>query len=184
VQIKNHLIYHPILNGMLKGYYFNSSGFSADQFEIMAFVMPLYVPSDSISLDFGDSLRSPLKRQWWEYKEDRLEQLGHELAVVMNKADRDFLSKISDAECFYHYYRGKKKLSYSFFEAVSYSAAYADLKGSEGDLKDCLAYIKKKEDLDNPYIKKVYENTLLLINGDRKTILSTWEGETRAKLKL
>ena len=115
LECKNHLLYHEIKSGLLRGFCFNSSAFSANQFEIVVFVMPLYVPLDFISLNFGYFLRNPIKRQWWEYDENRLEQLGAELASVINQADQDFLSKIDDVAGFYRYYKKRPKEYFSFF---------------------------------------------------------------------
>ncbi len=181
---KNHLLYHEIQSGLLRGFCFNSSAFSANQFEIVVFVMPLYVPLDFISLNFGYFLRNPIKRQWWEYDENRLEQLGAELASVINKADQDFLAKINDAASFYRYYKKDRKNSFRFFEVVSYSAAYAELAGADDDLKDCLSFIRNKEDMSNNYVRQVYSNTEKLFAGNRKIILNEWETETRKALKL
>ena len=184
LEYKNHLLYHEIKSGLLRGFCFNSSAFSANQFEIVVFVMPLYVPLDFINLNFGYFLRNPIKRQWWEYDEDRLEQLGAELASVINQAEHDFLSKVNDAASFYRYYKKDRKNSFRFFEAVSYSAAYAELAGADDDLKDCLSFIKNKEDMGNIYVKQVYSNTEKLFAGNRKIILNEWETETRKALKL
>ncbi|MDN3583990.1 hypothetical protein [Mucilaginibacter flavus] len=181
---KNHLLYREVNTGLLKGFCFNSSGFAADQFEIVVFVMPLYVPKNFLALTFGYFLRSPNKRQWWQYEEGKLEQLGQDLAVVINQADKDLLSKINNAQDFYNYYKKDRKNTFRFFEAVSYSSAYAGLPDSTEILKDCLSFIKRKEDLNNSYVQEVYHNTEKLLDGNRKAILDEWEMETRKALKL
>jgi len=183
-QFKNHLLYTEIQSGLLKGFYFNSSAFSADQFEIVAFVLPLYVPIDFIGLTFGHFLSNPNKRQWWEYNDNSLERLGYDLAQAINQSQKEFLSKINDAASFYSYYKKDIKKTFRFFEAVSYSAAYAELTDATNLLKDCLSFIKKKEDMSYEYIQEVYNNTEKLLNGDRKAILNEWETETRKALKL
>jgi hypothetical protein len=184
LEYKNHLLYHEIKSGLLRGFCFNSSAFSANQFEIVAFVMPSYISIDFIALTFGHSLRTPNKRQWWEYDEDKSEQIGLELAAVINQAEEDFLSKINDAASFYRYYKKDRKNTFRFFEAVSYSAAYAELAGADDDLKDCLSFIRNKEDMSNVYVKQVYSNTEKLFAGNRKVILNEWETVTRKALKL
>lgn len=181
---KGHMIYSDIQQGLLKGFYFNTSAFSADQFEIVVFVLPLYVPIDFIGLSFGYYLKTPSKRQWWTFKEDSLEQLGQELSNVINQASESFLSKLNNAVGFYNYYKKEKKNTLPFFEAVAYSAAYAELKVADKELKDLISYIEKKENTKIDWVNEVYRNTEVLLMGDRSSILLEWEEHTRKALKI
>jgi len=185
-EIKNHLFYTKVESSILKGIYFNSSGFSEAQFEPMAFILPLYLPKNIISFNYGKNLRTPTQRQWWEYDESRLEQLGSELVFVINLIEDDFLSKINNAESFYQYYKKDKKASFRNFEAIAYSAsaAYAGLKNAKEELNDLMVFLKKKEDLNNEWVNEVYKNTEKLLNGDMSAIFQEWESQNRITLKI
>ena len=138
-QLKNGLIYNDVKErGLLKSFCFNSSAFSATSFEIVVFVLPIYIPKEHLALTFGHFLRTPTKKQWWEYDENQLDQIGKALANVINQSEKEFLVKISNASDFYSYYKKDKKNTIRFFEAVSYSAAYAELGAGDEELKSFL----------------------------------------------
>ncbi|MDN3583992.1 hypothetical protein [Mucilaginibacter flavus] len=183
-KVKNHLLYAEITSGLLKGFYFNSSGFSADQFEIVTFVLPMYVPKDYVILSFGYFLPNPIGRQWWNYTEDKLEQLGEDIANVVNQAEKSFLNKINNAADFYNHYKSNKKKEIPFFEAVSYSAVYGELAISDEELNGFISYLKKQKEIKFDWVQEVYHNTEKLLAGNRKEILAGWEMETRKALKL
>lgn len=184
-QYKDHLIYSEIASGILKGFCFKSSVYDKDIFELTAFVCPLYVPKKHLGLSFGDMLRDPDKRQWWNYDETQVEQLNQQLAAVMNLAEKKFLSRINNATDFYKYYRWDKKNTFRYFEAVAYSLAYSGSKRADKELKNLLAYIRKKEDLSGQLVSQTYNNTeRLLWSDDRKAVLDEWEQYTRTELKI
>jgi len=184
-QHKDHLIYSEIASGLLKGFCFNSSSFDKDKFELTAFVMPLYTPKNYLALSFGDMLPDPDKRQWWDYNENQVEPLSQQLATIMNQAEKKFLSRINNATDFYKYYRSDKKNTFRYFEAVAYSLAYSGSKKADEELKNLLAYIRKKEDLSIPLVSQTYNNTERLFwSDDRKAVLNEWELYTRTALKV
>ena len=71
-----------------------------------------------------------------------------------------------------------------YFEAVSYSAAYAELKNAEDELKSFLDFLKKREEMKIDWVQQIYANTEKVLGGNMKTILKEWETETRKALKL
>ncbi len=183
LQYKSGLLFN-IHNGLLKGYCFNGSSFSRTQFEIVVFVLPLYVPSDFVGLSFGYFLRSPQKRQWWEYDEMKLEELGKHLAIVINEADKKFLSKINTAADFYHFYKRNNTNSTRFYEAVAYSATYAKIDGYKKLLDNFISFLEKSEDFKFDWAKEIYKNTKLLLEDGGEEYLKKWEVVTRGNLGL
>lgn len=178
---KGHLIYEEIKTGLLKGFCFNSSAYKANQFELRVFIAPLYVPDDFLGLSYGHTILSPIRRQWWEFDPDSLGQTAAELAPVMNKAQKDFLSKINDAEDFHDYYRTDRKKEIHFYVAVSYSAAYAELKKADKELEKCLSFMKRHFDIQFDWAQKTYADTerLLQSTGEkRKALLEEWAAQT------
>lgn len=182
--LKNDILYTGIKDGLLKGICFNSSSFSANQFEPVAFIQPLYIPLDFIALAFSINLKTAAKKQWWEYDEMRIDHLGKELAGEINLVDKMFLSKINNAADFYQYYKRDKKITVRHFQAVAYSCAYSKLKNAREELEDLLTYIRKREDVKIEWVKQIYDNTEYLLKGDASVILKEWEQETRKTLKL
>ena len=184
-QCKGSLVYSEITSGILKGFCFDSSPYGNDLFELTAFVCPLYVPKNYLGLSFGDKLSPPNKRQWWDYDEAQVEQLSQQLAAVMNRAEKKFLSRINNAADFYKYYRSDKKNTFRYFEAVAYSLAYSGSKRADKELKNLLAYIRKNEDLSGQLVSQTYNNTERLFwSDDRKAVLDEWEQYTRTELKV
>ncbi|SMC00681.1 hypothetical protein SAMN00120144_3061 [Hymenobacter roseosalivarius DSM 11622] len=184
-KLKNHLFYGPVDNGILQGIYFNSSGFSSNRFEIVAFIQPLYVPSDTIDLSFSLNLKTQNKKQWWEFNEDSLEVTANEIALQINANAKAFLTSHQKPVNVYKSFYQNRKSSYRHFEMVAYSAVYAELQTATNELKELLSFIKNKEDLHNEWVSQVYNNTIELLYSDNpKALLSQWEYKTLKALKI
>jgi|GEM_PF-2309620 len=171
-------------NGLLRGVYLNRSGLNASQFELCYFVQPLYVPFNFINLSFGGIIRTSENNQWWGFDTDTLDQLVNKMTPLINQVDINFLSKIKNAEEFYSFYRDQKELTIRHFEAVAYSAAYADLTIANNLLIDFLSFLNNRGELKLDWVKQIYDNTKELLNGNKQEILFNWEIQTRMALKL
>jgi hypothetical protein len=184
-EIKGHVIYLPIKSGLLKGVYINSSSFSKNQFEAVGFIQPLFVPSEEINFTFSEILRSRNKRQWWEYDETQLEQLGQEFANEINKMYSSLFSKVDNALTFYEYYKNDRKKTVRHFEGIAYACAYAQLPNAKLELEQLTSFTKKKEDMKLDWVKSIFENTeMLLAAGDPISVLKDWEIRTREDIKM
>src|SRR5690348_10025170 len=64
------LFARPVVH-LLRGFSFDTSGFSADAFDVEVFVQPLYVPTDCITYTFGRRLHG---RQGMGWKLDRQDE--------------------------------------------------------------------------------------------------------------
>ena len=187
---KNHLVYKNINDSvLLRGFCFNSSAFSATQFEVVAFIQPLYIPFPHIFLTFGKTIRTPKNMQWWNYEENNKEQQGKDLANFMNQIDDSFFSKIIDAESFYHYYKKDKKISLSHFESVAYSACFTNMPNALSEIVDLKTFISKKEDIKKPYVNDAFERTInieniLRTNESAQELLTNWMLDTKKALKI
>ncbi len=178
------MIIEPV-NELLRGVYFNKSGVAKSQFELCYFIQPLYVPFNFINLSFGDNIKTPNNKQWWEFDNNILEQLSNTITPLINRVDSNFLSQIDDAENFYKFYKSDKKKTIRHFEAVAYSAAYSNLNIANDTLTDFLSFLRKREEMKLDWVKQIYFNTeKLLEGGNPKSILNDWEIETRVALKL
>ena len=189
--IKNNILYlkSEIETELLRGVCFNSSGFSATQFEVIAFIQPLYIPCSYIFLTFSKGIRTLDKKQWWTYDEEQKEQQGKDLADYINSVEKDFLSKITDAKSFYDFYRKDRKVSVSHFQAVAYSACNANLNESKTEIIDFLSFIRKNENMNQKFIEELYhqsETLLQILNtgGDPHELMTEWILQTKTALKL
>jgi hypothetical protein len=170
---------------ILKGIHINKSGLDKSQFELKYFVQPLYVPDKYLNLSYGSTLRNIGGRQWWDYDFDKIEEISNQISILINKIDKAFLLKISDANDFYSYFKKDKKLSFRFFEAVAYSSCYSKNVRFKEDLSDLLAFLEKKENRMHPYAQFIYKNTQKLILSETpESILEEWVLETKLALKL
>lgn len=63
-----HLLVYTPVDFLLRGYCFEGSNSTHDQFTVSAFVQPLYVPSDRIVLSYGKRLGIIVGKpeKWWE----------------------------------------------------------------------------------------------------------------------
>ena len=86
------------MRGMLRAVHCDPSAFSKDDFHVAAFVMPLCVPSEHISLLFGERLRHPGNGSWgWSKKSPGLlTDLSH---AIRSRA-LPFLEAIQSADDF------------------------------------------------------------------------------------
>jgi hypothetical protein len=180
-QQKGHLIYQEPKNGLLKGVCLNSSGYSAEAFEPKAFVLPVYVQEDYLVLSYGQTLRSPEKRDWWNYDAGSADRIGLELATAINKGAKDFLSKFNDAEDFYDRYKKDIKYTIPHYQAVVWSAVYAGRKDADKQLEKFYAYLARQPEMQYDEIKKIYADTAKLMQAgaeERKALFAGWSEHT------
>jgi hypothetical protein len=78
------LLFEPSAEWLLRGFLYESSGHTGDDFYMWAFVQPLYVPQDGVTLNYGDRLDG--SSHFWSLSE------GPDEATVM----REVLSAIKD----------------------------------------------------------------------------------------
>lgn len=180
-QYKGHMIYLEVKNGLLKGVLLNSSGYSAEAFEPKAFVIPLYVEKDFHVLSYSETLRSPEKRDWWNYDASAADRIGLELATAVNKGEKDFLSKFNDAEDFYDRYKKDIKYTIPHYQAVVWSAVYAGRKDADKQLEKFYAYLAKQPEMQYEEIRKIHTDTAMLMQADaegRKALFAQWTDHT------
>lgn len=92
---KGHLIYSEPIEYLLRGFWFESSAFSADAFTVYVFVQPLYVPEEGIAFTFGQRLpwlRSK-KDRWWELSETNEEEVMKDVQQAILQLGLPFLEQ-------------------------------------------------------------------------------------------
>ncbi len=187
--LRNHILYLKDNSELLRGICFNSSAFSSDQFEMVAFIQPLYIPCNYIFLTFGKTIKTSKNQQWWIYNDIGREQQGKEIAFLLNKIEKEFLSTIQDASSFYSHYKKHKNVSLAHFESVAYSACFANMSNSINEIVDLKKYISKKEDIEKPYVNEIVNRTnkiegILRANESPQELLNNWVLDTKKMLKI
>jgi hypothetical protein len=74
--ISGPLMFIQPVGQILRGICFESSGFSAPVFYVSMFVLPLCIPREYLSLNFGDRIKRPAGRQWRSDSPDLLVELS------------------------------------------------------------------------------------------------------------
>ncbi len=189
VKLNGHLLIISIDNEFLKGVYFNSSGFSKTQFEVIAFIQPLFVPSSTIFFTFGTTLKSLSGDQWWKYAPENLKQQGLDLANRINEIDERFFKKIKDSKDFYNHYKSTKRTTLSHFESTTYSACFARLPESRKELDEFIRFIEKSQNLNIGWVRDIYEKTILLKSlienlDETQSLFNLWKSETLQRISL
>ncbi len=116
---------------LLRGFYFEPSGFDASAFYVNAFVFPLYVPAEDVDFTFGQRLGGPRGRRW-ELAEEETERVAEKLLSSIQNEGVPFIesattpgglvevaSKIASAENLYV----QQAIGYSLIMDQKYGAA-------------------------------------------------------------
>ncbi|MCP9768761.1 hypothetical protein EGI22_12615 [Lacihabitans sp. LS3-19] len=178
---KDFLFLEPT-NELLRGYCINKSGLNKMQFELRYFVFPLYKPSETIKLTFGGTILNN-KRQWWELNEENGEVIAKEIASKMVDVENSFFAKIYDSLSFLNYYYKDRKINFRYYEAIALSACYSKQKNRIEILKDLKSFCSNRENVNNPFAKKIISNIELLLQSENmQTFLNLWMDENRKRI--
>jgi len=120
---KGLMLYASPLNHVLRGFYFEDSGFDPSAFYVWAFFLPLYVPATHVSFSFGRRLGDGSGKRW-HLSDSRLRQ---DLLACIQRDGLPFLEGIKqphDVATAIH------RLGADFdpykLEAIAYSLAMGD----------------------------------------------------------
>jgi hypothetical protein len=92
-KIKDSLFFAAPFTHLLRGFYFEPSGFDALAFYVNAFVFPLYVPAEDVNFTFGKRIGGPTGRLW-ELAEDNIqerERIAGKLLVSIHNEGLPFI---------------------------------------------------------------------------------------------
>lgn len=87
------LLYHVPVGNILRGFIFDTSGFSAEAFYPEVFVQALYVPSDHLNLTLGRRFLGV-----WKFDPELEQQLGQKLLHEMLETGVPFLQRYAGPE--------------------------------------------------------------------------------------
>ncbi len=132
---RGKLLYLKPVDFLLRGFYFESSGFSGNSFNIEVFVQPLYIMHDSIVFHFGDTLNHMGKGydHWWSIDEENEKSIMGDVVSLMKSSAIPFLNNNDCIESFIDTIKnfvdvstdiyGMRTLSYSYIIIREYKRA-------------------------------------------------------------
>jgi hypothetical protein len=120
---KGLMLYASPLNHVLRGFYFEDSGFDPSAFYVWAFFLPLYVPTTHVSFSFGKRLGEASGKRWNLGDS----QLRDELLACIQRDGLPFLEGVKEPDdvATAIHRLGADSDPYKL-EAIAYSLAMAD----------------------------------------------------------
>ena len=92
-EAKGDLIFLAPIGDLLRGICYERSADARD-FCVWAFFLPLFIPRNHISFGFGEVLRQPNRRQWWNADD---EELVPKLSQIIARDGVPYFSQVSSA---------------------------------------------------------------------------------------
>jgi len=186
---KPNAMFRVPVGDVFRGLIFDGSGFSSGTFYPHVFVLPLYVPSDRLTLSFGKRLPGT-----WEYREGHEEFLAKQLVQKLEKdgASR-FLDELDDPEKLAanlgrHHPNPRDPY---LLQAIGYSSAICRQFDDAGETLDrCVVSLQQMQQ-ENPQIvwyssllREVSEFRDLLISDPKSALrqLDEWAEYTRSQV--
>lgn len=93
LRVRGRLLYHRPADRLLRGFWIESSAFSAARFYVTAFVQSMAVPAEHLDLSWGHRLGDGAESSWELGKENDIE-LAADIVPRMQHEDGQFLSRI------------------------------------------------------------------------------------------
>ena len=180
---KSFLLVTPLC-GLLRAIDFGPSAFSKEDFHLATLVMPLCVPTDHISLLFGDRIRHP-GTGGWGWSRD-MPNLIDDLTEAIQSTALPFLESVRSADDFFRVAAGVWRNPHAP-KAAAFVLARA---GQCGRAVSVIDELLPKLDLSSHWQKGIFEDTtnlrhLLLTDPDEaQRKLAGWEDYTTEKLGL
>ena len=185
--VKGHLIYEVPVGNLFRGFVFDSSGFSAKTFNPDAFVQPLYIPHDYITMTLGKRLLGV-----WEFQSGGDQALADRLLQSMRMEGLPLLQALGTPEKIAH---DAEKLFSPKNHYVRQARAYSlVLIGQDREaiqrLDELLAMLKEMSVGIQKWALKVhaevasFRETLLRDAEEARGLLAQWTEQTRQKLGL
>ncbi|WP_286920167.1 hypothetical protein [Flavobacterium sp. UBA4197] len=185
--LKGDILYKKPIDSLLVGFCFERSGLNSNGFYLNAFVQPLYVPSEDISLTFGYRVTNTVSDFWEINPESENRLLFSSLEMEMNRSIDTFLSIFNSPTSFYKYYEDKC-VNLRMVQAVVLSSCY-DLLDERFELMTKYISILEEEDMSINWKRNIFEQAKLLRDqisnkNELHNILFGWKNETIRHLKL
>lgn len=115
---KGRLLFKPPLDRLLRGIYFDSSGFDRRAFYSTSFVMPLCVPTSHLYFTFGDRVRRAAGGDRWNAE---MPDLAAELGAALKRSAM-FLSGIDSLPAFVTHAESRSRTERTL-EGIGYALA-------------------------------------------------------------
>lgn len=184
--VKGHLIFRLPVGSLLRGFIFDSSGFSRETFNPDVFVQPLYVPNDYITMTLGRRLLGV-----WKFRADD-ETLATKLLASMRKEGFPLLDELGSPEKIAsNAERLKSPENHYVRQAAAYSLALiGEDRQAIKRLDELLVMLREMGAGIQKWALKVhnevanFRETLVSRPSEARKQLADWTEQTRQKLGL
>ena len=177
---------------LLRGIHFDPSAFDKKSFSATSFVMPLFIPSQHLTLNFGDRVRNSRGGDRWNIETPNV---AIELQKSLTNQVIPFLSSFTSLQSFIEMARchlnraieSKAPPNLRGIESIGYGLALA---GKSESARDALRELVKQVNLNIPWQLEMGANAEKLItNLERnpdgvKAQFESWENQTVKNLGL
>lgn len=182
--IKGPLMFIAPLGHTLRGFYFEGSDFDKTSFYVNVFFLPLCVPAEQVSLNFGDRLRIEGSDRWSVSDPDFETTLGTEMqnaarSLTALRTPEDVVETL------------KSRVRYSsdpyIYEAIAYMLARQGKREAALDALDGLVKMLDPSiqwELNMASRAHCLKTKLVESPGQAKKQLDAWESETVRNLGL
>jgi hypothetical protein len=180
------MAYDPDLSSLLRGYYFDISGFDKSRFTVHAFVQPLYVLFPSIALSYGGRLGTLRGNQerWWSLAKQDEGTVMSEVCALVEAEGEPFLSRVRDPKALIEYVSLRSELTIEDRQTLAYSLAWlGDRQPAIATLRALISAIEATIQKP-PWMKAMLTEALTLLaaveadSGQAHALLHSWRNET------
>lgn len=187
LRLEKRLLYLPPIDGLLCGFYFDSSGFDASVFYAEMFVQALYMPDRSLDLTTGLRVWRPVPGEDWRLTSTNESEVMADLVKVLRDEVLPFLEARRTPEMFADAVLTNQSLLPGQHERVGYSLAIYSARRNEA-VEHLQAYI----DFDDTREWAIQarsraarlRDAVLSSPQEARTLLEQWRLETLANTKL
>lgn len=187
-RLEKRLLYLPPIDGLLRGFYFDSSGFDGAIFYAEMFAQALYMPSSAgFVLSVGDRVWRPKPGEGWRPTPEDEAEVMSDLVVVLREQVLPFLEERKTPEMFADAILAKGDLLSQQHERVGYSLALYPARRNEA-AEHLQAYIDVDDSRDWAIAARKravrLREAVRTNSQEARALLEQWRLETLANTKL
>ncbi len=185
--LEKRLLYLPPIDGLLRGFYFDSSGYDGAIFYAQMFVQPLYFPFVCVAFSVGERVWRPnLADDWRPTSESEADVMADLVGAMRNKV-LPFLEARRTPEMFADAILANRELASGEHEWVGYSLALYPARRNEA-VEHLQAYIDVDDTRDWAIAARKravrLRDAVRTSSQEARALLEQWRLETLANTKL
>ena len=117
---KGRLLYYPT-DLFLRGFYFEHSSSNKNILALEVFVLPLFIPKEHLSFNFGYRIRRQTGEEWWDIENNNMDTIAIELSDAIKTEGIPYLHSVRTPELFIKNSAGQLSDSPYWLQAKAYA---------------------------------------------------------------